>query len=99
MEAAYRDMIALQGEDFAVTSPDASEAVAMRGMYDRRNVTGEIRGSEVRDAEYQIGVTESSLPAWVGPGSRVDIRADTLQVTALERDGQGLVYLVCRAAR
>lgn len=95
---AYQTMAATFGEDFSLTSRDASEAVVLKGMYDRRVVTGEIGGAEVRDSNYVIGVPSADLPAWCGPGCRVDIRSDVLQIVALEPDGQGLTYLVCRVA-
>jgi hypothetical protein len=99
----YRDMIAMDGfaEDISITSPDATEAVMMRGIYDRRVIAGQIAGSEVRDGDHLVGVLDEDLPTWIGPGSRVDIagRAHALQVTALEPDGQGWTYLVCRSAK
>jgi hypothetical protein len=96
MEDAYRAMACLQGEPFAVTLDD--HAAALTGIYDRRILYGDIAGSSVHDSDFRIGVVASDLPPWVAPGARVDIRGDTLSVTALEPDGQGLVYLVCRPA-
>lgn len=96
MQDPYRDIVAVGGEPCAVTLGD--ESAQIQGMYDRRIFAGDIGGAEVRDANFVVGVVSSDLPPWVAPGARVDIRGDSLSVVALEPDGQGLVYLVCRTA-
>ena len=94
----YKDMIALEGEPFAIVSADGSNSGEIRGMYDRRILVGEVAGAEVRIPDHLVGCVQTDVPDWVEPGTRIDIRGDTCQVTAIEPDGQGLLYLTCRAA-
>ena len=96
MTNAYRDLINVGGETFAISH--GGNAARLRGMYDRRVFFAEIGGAEVRQPDYRVGVSSEDLPDWVAVNARIDIRADALQVTAIEPDGQGLTYLVCRPA-
>lgn len=98
MQDAYRDIVALEGEPFAIVSGDGSEAGEIRGMYDRRLLVDEVAGAEVRIPDHLVGCVATDVPSWVVPGTRIDVRGDTCQITALEPDGQGLMYLTCRPA-
>lgn len=102
--AASRKTADALGETVTVASADAVESVDLQGIYDRRPLAVEVNGTRTIEADYRVSVPTADVPAWVdahmrGQGATITTaQGDSLWVTDIHRDGQGMTVFFCRAA-